>query len=231
MKKILILLLACSIAHTTIAQKFMVGIKGGINYSTAPLGLKNAKSSLNHDQVDDASGATNILLGLKIGVDMKRFQVGLGFDYGKIGYSYDINFGTTYTFKYSVTEPFLLPYVFASFKSRLPRSFIYYGVNAGYINLRLNNGKYGMESNYLYLPQRFPGHPYGGGHTGIVFGAQVGYTLNIIKGLSASVETGVRYLPMDVAIVSYDINMGSYSYVSDKGMLTIPFTLGVNYTF
>lgn len=231
MKKILILLLVCSIANSAFAQKFSLGIKAGGNYCTGPLGLKSA-SYLGNDQFSDVSGATKFTIGLKAAIDINIFQVGIGFDYGKLGYTYTVPYGTTYSSKYSVTEPFLMPYVFASLKTRLPRSYLYYGLNLGYINLRMNKAEIGMTSNFPFAPAQYTGKdPYRNKHAAITYGAQLGYNFNIAKGFSVGAEAAIRYIPLNASVIVHDVNGVAYAVEDDKGMLTIPFTLGVNYTF
>jgi hypothetical protein len=230
MKKILILLLVCSIANSAFAQKFSLGIKAGGNYCTGPLGLKGA-SYLGNDQFSDVSGNTKFTIGFKAAIDIKILQAGIGFDYGKLGYTYSVSYGTTSS-KYSVTEPYLMPYVFVNLKTRLPRSYLYYGVNLGYINLRLNKAEYTMTSTFPFAPAKFKGKdPYAAKHATINYGAQLGYNFHIVKGLSAGAEVALRYIPLDASVTVHDINGVAYAVTDDKGMLTIPFTLGVNYTF
>lgn len=231
MKKILLLLLVCSIGHIAEAQKFSLGIKAGGNYCTGPLGLKGA-SYLGNDQFSDISGATKFTIGLKAAVDIKILQVGIGFDYGKLGYTYTVPYGTMYSSKYSVTEPFLMPYIFANLKTKLPRSYIYYGVNLGYINLRQNKAEFSMNSNFPFAPPTYAGKdPYRAKHATINYGAQLGYNFHIAKGLSAAAEVALHYIPLDASVTVHDVNGVAYTVSDDKGMLTIPFTLGINYTF
>lgn len=187
------------------AQKLELGLNGGITpYRWADYTFKilnnhpNAKDLFKKDAGYYSSFRVALnLRGWQLGAALDKFRVGLSGPF--------ISAGTD-----KLTFNNHTPYLFVNKLFRLPKSYIYVGVNGG-INF----------VNSAFTPAGKTSAT--GNHTGYNGGLQAGYTISLVKGVSANAEVGARYLHLRYSLFA---NSNGIS----KQMI-FPVSLGVRYTF
>ncbi len=204
MKEIIAIALIVLSSLTASAQKIELGLNGGITpYRWADHTFK---------YLQNASGASD-LFKKDIGY-YSSFRVALNLHGWQFGAAVD-------KFQVGLTGPFIgagpdqiifnnhTPYLFVNKLFRLPKSYFYAGVNGGFNFIKsvfTSGGKTTATGN----------------HTGYNGGVQAGYTLSLVKGISANAEVGARYLHL------------RYSLFNNNGIskqMIFPVSLGVRYTF
>lgn len=183
MKKIIIIVLVLGSSFTTSAQKIEVGINGGV----MPYFETTMSPTTETSPYASVRGALN----------SRGWQAGLGVEHFQLQ--------TTFTSNAESVDHLHNSYGMAIFGNklfRLPKSYIYTGINGGY-----NSGR--TTRNQNLVP-----------HTGFNLGLQAGYTLNIAKGFGINAEVAARYNRV------YYGDMGMF-----RVYMTVPVSLGLRYTF
>jgi hypothetical protein len=224
------LLLASAISAS--AQIVSVGVQGGIVNNTPHFAM--------YDMFTNANGRSGSIIGAKAALELVGFQIGVGIQSGATGYKYessvilnDKGVGS-YANAYEYRGKFSLPYAFVNRKFYVAdESFLYLGVNAGYINYRketfTQSKSYasGAESVISTTPL-----PKGSMPGGVAAGLQAGVNLNLILGFSIQAEAAARYIPIQMQYNDVS-TVGAFMPHKEKNTfyLQIPLTLGLNYRF
>lgn len=173
------------------------------------------------------------VIGAKFSIDLSMFQFGVGVRYGKSGFSYNQEYATLGKLisEYTSEARFIMPYLFANYRISLPKSYLYFGLNAGYI-------KYGDRTNVFTAhivqpPLVFTGYDLGENTKGTLSGGvQAGYTLNVTDHLGLQVETGISYTQVKAGFPLIDINAQPLTgQIEKSAYLQIPVTAGLVYSF
>lgn len=186
------------------AQRIELGLNGGITpYRWADNTLKYLKSlSGPNDVVEKDAGYYS---SFRVALNLRGWQFGAAIDKFRIG--------LTAPFFGSNADQLIFnnhtPYLFANKLVRLPKSYIYAGVNGGlnFADVLIKTGGKSMS---------------GKNYSGYNGGVQAGFTASLVKGLSANVEAGARYL---------HVRMSIFNYPMPSKQMIFPVSLGVRYTF
>ncbi len=204
MKKIIIIALVLGNSLTVSAQKIELGLNGGLApYIWADNTFKNYGGSKKNNPGYYGS--------LRVSFMMVGWQVGAGVDIFQTGVTASKT-DSIATFKNTTKYRTLTPYLFLNKIFRLPKSYIYAGINGGY-----NTGNADTKIEWIV------NSTYSAKYSGFAGGAQLGFTLNLAKGLGANAEAGAKYVKMARAVTT-----GPAPYESH---LIFPVSLGVRYTF
>lgn len=200
MKKVLLLGMIVLGCVSTRAQKLELGLNLGVTPFIYTDGSFNSTAVTVKKQMGYYGS-------LRIALMMAGWQVGAAVDNYQMGVS-SATIGASVKTKYNN----LTPYLFLNKIFRLPKSYVYAGINAGMNFGAAKNSAVGT----LVLPVA--------DYSGYNGGAQAGFTLNLAKGLGANIEAGARYMH-----IQYDNVMGAKGATTD--MLAFPVSLGLRYTF
>lgn len=222
-------MLVCCTCGVTTAQKLSIGLRGGINYTTPPIGMNDAGRKV----FDKLSGNISTAAALRVMFDTKRFQVGLSYERARLSYTYSIAYKGTLASNvdYRANTGVRQLIVVANLKTRLPKSYLYYGLNAGITSIRLDNTSFDVSGSGLFSTLRYPGSYTFNSSPCPVFGLQVGYNYSLTKHFSVSGELCGRYIMGDITSSFYDINANPVRVTTTKGLLYFPVTAGISYTF
>ncbi len=187
------------------AQRIELGLNGGITpYRWADYTFKILN---NHQNAKDLIkknagyyGSFRVALNLgnwQFGAAIDKFRVGLSGPFIGVGPDKIIYNNNT-------------PYLFVNKLFRLPKSYLYAGLNGG-INF--------VNTAFVTAGKTTAT----GDHTGYNGGVQAGYTLSLVRDISANAEVGARYLHLRYSMFN---NSNGIS----KQMI-FPVSLGVRYTF
>ena len=206
MKKALLLALIAASCISAKAQKIELGLNGGLApYIWADNTFKNYGGSKKNQPGYYGS--------FRVSLTLVGFQFGLGADMFQTGVkTVDTNTfigNITTTTKYNS----LTPYLFLNKIFRLPKSYIYAGISGGY---NTGTAKSQLSSSLISLPN------VNTKYSGLNAGMQLGYTLNLAKGLGVNAEAGAKYIQM-----TPESTTGGKSIYQ----LAFPVSLGVRYTF
>ncbi len=200
MKKTLFIavLMVSSIASK--AQKLELGLNGGVApYIYADNSFKSFNGTVKKQMGYYGSFRVALMLaGWQLGAAVDNYQMGVS----------SAIMGASVKTKYNN----LTPYLFLNKMFKLPKSYIYAGINAGM--------NFGAAKNTGVNTTVLPVADYSGYNGGV----QAGFTLNLAKGLGANIEAGARYMH-----IQYDDVLGVKGGTTD--MLAFPISLGVRYTF
>jgi hypothetical protein len=223
---IAIFVLAFSFSY---AQQIKIGLRGGMNLNNVPTKVKKGTIDSNYpSNFDfDTKGAAKPTYGLLLAFALKRFELGIGADFGSIKYEYAQKFsGTTISGTNTVNESqFFAPHVFLNYKISLLRSYAYAGISAGGFfhpkekvaaSFYLANGSYTSSTEY-----KKP--------TDIFAGAQVGYCLTLIGGFSINVEAAMRYVNLSSTVVTYNLLAQPIISGNQSAFFYFPITLGISH--
>jgi hypothetical protein len=206
MKKALLLALIAICGVGAKAQKIELGLNGGLApYIWADNTFKNYGGSKKNQPGYYGS--------FRVSLTLVGFQFGLGADMFQTGVKtseVDTFFGTINT---TVKYNSLTPYLFLNKIFRLPKSYIYAGISGGY-----NTGTAKAQVSSPLISLAGINTKYSGFNAGM----QLGFTLNLAKGLGANAEAGAKYIQM----TPDGITGGKSIY-----QLAFPVSLGVRYTF
>jgi hypothetical protein len=206
MKKALLLALVMMGGICAKAQKIELGLNGGLApYIWADNSLKTGVSRKNQPGYYASARVSFMMVG---------FQVGVGADMFQTGAKSSVT-DTTGTYKNTSKYSTLTPYLFLNKIFRLPKSYIYAGLNAGY-----NTGTVKSESSAPLVPLAKSSAKYSGFNGGV----QLGFTLNLAKGLGANAEAGAKYLQMQPETIAGIKPAATYHVI-------FPVSLGIRYTF
>jgi hypothetical protein len=201
MKRIITASLLLAGSLTVSAQKIELGLNGGVTpYVYADQTFKNFNGTVKQEMGYYASLRVALnLMGWQLGAAVDKFQTGV-----------------TQTSGISTNTKFnsLTPYLFVNKIFKLPKSYIYAGLNGG-----MNIGT--AETDITTLGVTIPEIDYSGYNGGV----QAGYTINFFKGLGANIEAGARYLH-----IQYE-NMPTGGKGMTVNHIAFPISLGVRYTF
>lgn len=206
MKKTLLLALIALAGISAKAQKIELGLNGGLApYIWADNTFKNyGGSSKNQPGYYGSARVSLTLVGFQFGVGFDMFQTGVKTSIMQF-------FGE---FKNTTKYNTLTPYLFVNKIFRLPKSYIYAGLSGGY-----NSGTAKTESTAPLIGTTKNNNKY----SGFSGGAQLGFTLNLAKGIGANAEAGAKYMQMTQDVPT---GKGPTNY-----HLIFPVSLGVRYTF
>lgn len=201
MKKTLLLAFIALGVVSAKAQKIELGLNGGVApYIYADGSFKDFNGTVKKQMGYYGSFRVALsLVGWQIGAAADKYQMSV----------------TSSSLIASVTTKYnnLTPYLFLNKMFKLPKSYIYAGINAGM--------NFGEAKNTGVGAVVLPTADYSGYNGGV----QAGFTLNLIKGLGANIEAGARYMH-----IQYDnVTPGTKGPTTD--MLAFPISLGVRYTF
>ncbi len=232
MKKLLTAFVLLSCVYTSAsAQKFSIGLRGGLNYSTPPLRLRDNSAAPGRIHTD-FNGGVDRIVGIKAAFNIKHFQFGASYDLGRLHYNYQDNFDKIGTINYSSRQGFSQFIVFVNYKSLLRRSYIYYGLNAGLINLPHTRSATKFSSTTPPRTTQFPlGANYFFEKVCITYGMQIGYNYKLNKHFSLEGEAGLRLARQYVYVNSYHPQGGVITRSATRGIAYFPVTAGINYTF
>lgn len=221
MKITFTLLLALSCAAAS-AQKFMIGLHGGMQANAAPIG-----SSEHFDGFENISSPA---FGGRIGVGLGKIQLGIGALYNEIGHSYAIKMpaithGTsligTY---YDYSSEILNPYLFVNLKRTLGPLELYYGLNLGYVFI--GTGSTAVSWSQARLPLDTVSIS---AVDAISAGIQFGGRFGLFKGLGVFVEGSARYNTSSYAMPTHDYYQNYTGVYTGKGFLSFPVLAGIDY--
>lgn len=228
MKKLLTVFILLSCVYTSAtAQKFSIGLCGGINYSLPAFGMREDVYKLK-----DVSGNLGAAAGIRFMFDAKKIQFGLNAEWQKLGYDYKVDyvgFPISYRVRQGISELLL----FANYKTLLPRSYVYYGLSTGFTIMREGwaDNTYESTVGIYHDNGDLWTAPFGGKNV-LVFGAQAGYSFRINKHFNVSGEVALRYLPGEMYVDVHGVNYEKATLILDKrGIMHFPVTAGINYTF
>ncbi len=148
MKKLLFITTVCCILSVQVfAQGALLGIKAGPSFSSAPFNSNGG-----------AKPGLYAMAGIQLGSDGKKAQFGLGFNFGRQGF-------TSKSYVAHFNDNFFTTYIYANKKFNFAGSYVYTGVNVG----------------LTIVPQK--GRTYVGEYkqNGLQLGIQVGYSVPIGK--------------------------------------------------
>ena len=197
------------------AQKIELGINGGIMGFIPKSEFVSGESIPGH------------YANCRIALNILKWQVGVGIDKYQTTtryYSTGAQANETETYKHSSFAPQL----FANRVIKLPKSYLYGGINAG-INITKQYYSYEeitRDANYIPRdPYRAPARwlPHRAS-----FGVQAGYTVLLGKHFGVNAEAGARYMRMQtIAYMGMQplAGAGPWTYV-----LQFPLSLGVRYS-
>lgn len=206
MKKTLLLALIALSGINSKAQKIELGLNGGLApYIWADNTFKNYGGS-KKDQPGYYGSA-------RVSLTLIGFQFGVGFDMFQTGVKTRI-MQPIGEFKNTTKYSTLTPYLFLNKIFRLPKSYIYAGINGGY-----NTGTSKGEISAPFMSVTKTNATY----SGFTGGAQLGFTLNLAKGLGVNAEAAAKYIKMAQKVTTGPAPSTSH--------LIFPVSLGVRYTF
>lgn len=204
MKKTIITALLMIAGFSSYAQKIELGLNGGLApYIWADNTFKNYGGSKK-----DKPGYYG---SFKASVRLIGWQVGVSADLFKTSVEATNTVITTNDFKNESKYSNFTPCLFVNKLFKLPKSYLYAGVNGG-LTMGSSDTKVSGIFNYTSTAK----------HSGYNFGMQLGYTVNIAKGLGANAEAGARYINMKQKVAAGTAL--TYNH------LVFPVTLGVRYT-
>lgn len=215
----LLLCLCCTFAS---AQKFMIGLHGGMQFNAAPMGVS--------EQFDNFSNMTEFAYGGRMGVELGKVQVGVGLLLTELNHSYSAELhgilpatnqlGTYYDYSTTI----LNPYLFVNLTRNLGPLQMYYGLSGGPILVGTG------ETHVSWTPQKIDrGTEYVPADWGISAGAQLGARYKLWKGLGVFGEAGVRYNSATYEMTLHDHNANFIGTYKGSGFLSFPFLAGVDY--
>ncbi|WP_276135093.1 hypothetical protein [Polluticoccus soli] len=217
----LLLCLCCTAAS---AQKFMIGLHGGMQFNGAPMGVS--------DQFDNFSNFTEFAYGGRLGVELRKVQVGVGLLLTEINHSYSTKLSgnlpatTLLGTHYDYSSDILNPYLFVNLVRNMGPLQLYYGLNGGPILLGTG------QTQVSWSPMKsYRSTEYVPAQWGISAGLQVGARMRILKGKGPGVfvEGGARYNSAAYEMTQHDLNANMVGTYKGNGFLSFPFLVGVDY--
>jgi hypothetical protein len=218
----LFILLISLLSITSHAQKFMVGVQGGVMINSAPLGMS--------DYFENYNSSPQMLVAGKLGLDTRKIQAGIGCNLSSLEF-YRENKLRSYTqyrelpFSYEHSALQINPFFFVNIKRNLVRSFFYYGANLGYTIFNSTHDLAYLKSTSV---------AYSGTHynsNGLTIGIQAGFRLKLLDGLGAMAEAGAKYTTATPSMGAHDFYGIAVKPLNGDGMFYFPLTLGIDYIF
>ena len=185
MKKIL--LLALLTPAISVAQKLEFGINGGMTAHTAP--------SHSYGKVHNDIG---YYAGARAAFSFLGFQAGIGVDAIKMTGTREQILGPT--MELNIADPAITPHLFINKKISLPKSYLYFGLSAGYTFVN-------YKSNKAFLDTRGHIADIDSKGSGFMGGLQLGYVFLLTSHLGINAEAAARYYnysPHDPATSTYN---------------------------
>ena len=145
------------------AQKISIGLHGGGNYCTAPLGMKKLQPDYSPLLLKDVSGKIAGVAGLRLLMDIKKFQLGLSYEHAQLSYTWGQEY-QVYSYPnlnyYAKTGVRQLVFM-ANVKKQMRKSCLYFGINAGVTSIKAKNTKFDVkaspQTNAVYYQSLEPG--------------------------------------------------------------------------
>jgi hypothetical protein len=221
MRTILTFLLAlgCTVVS---AQKFMIGLHGGLQVHSAPIGSP--------EHFDGFQKLSSPAFGGKIGIGLGKLQLGLGVIYAEINASYamkmpDIKHGTnligTY---YDYSSEIFNPYLFVNLKKDLGPLQLFYGINLGYTFIGTSSTEVSWTQNKWPM-----GSKYVPAVNAMSAGLQFGGRFGLFKGLGVFLEGGARYNTASYEMPTHDYSQNYTGTYTGSGFLSFPMLAGLDY--
>ncbi len=196
----------------------MLGVQGGMLYNTAPIGSSEYFTSF--------ESKPQMIVGGKLGIDTRKIQLGVGCNVSGVDYIREETIPAVFSIpaiiEYRYSSPVINPYLFLNIKKNLVRSFLYFGINAGFA--RFNSGKdevyaAGVPFDYAGVNGTIPSA-----------GLQAGARIKLMDGMGISAEAAMRYTS---AAPGMHVHKPDYSGLENYkgGIFSFPLTLGVDYIF
>lgn len=207
-------------------QKVFLGIGGGYSHSTAASAVSKQLVDNYLIKPDKINGGNCLTFFFKGGIELHRFQIGLKAEYNEINYSFSMNYGSGFTTKSVSSMPFVMPCAFANYKISLPRSLLYFGINAGYGLGKKENAKISLNYNGFSVTDEraFVKKPQ------LVFGSQVGYRVKLANGVHLQAELSANCMLFKSDILVFDFNAQPRSINANSHVFYFPATIGITQT-